>query len=132
MNIFLNEIPAKGQVDILLSAIHSLVSHKVELSNPSLQVGSQSIASPVTMQSGQYIELESVEDCVLYDERGELLQRFRPQADTFPNLAHGSIGAASGEAAYLDTPTLAIGIVLDFENASSDQVRVLVKTAKVY
>lgn len=90
VNLFLNEIPAKGQVDILLSPIHSLASRKVDLSNPSLQVGSHSITFPVAMQSGQYIELESADDCVLYDERGELLQRFRPQADTFPILAHGS------------------------------------------
>lgn len=90
VNVFLNEIPAKGQVDILLSPIHSLASRKAELSNPTLQVGSHSITFPVTMQSGQYIELENVEDCVLYDERGELLQRFQPRADTFPTFAHGS------------------------------------------
>ncbi len=90
VNVFINEIPAKGHVDILLSPIHALASRKVELSNPSLHIGSHSITFPVRMQSGQYIEMESFDDCVLYDERGELLQRFRPQTDSFPILAHGS------------------------------------------
>ena len=41
-------------------------------------------------QSGQYIELEEMDDCVLYDERGESVRRFRPQVETLPSLAEGS------------------------------------------
>jgi hypothetical protein len=44
----------------------------------------------VTMQSGQYIELEGIDNCILYDERGELIRRFRPQAETLPSLAKGA------------------------------------------
>ena len=39
VNVLLNEIPAGGNVDILLSPIHSLSSRKVELANPQLQIG---------------------------------------------------------------------------------------------
>jgi len=45
---------------------------------------------PVTLQSGQYVELESIDDCVLYDERGELISRFRPQVEKLPLLAEGA------------------------------------------
>ena len=90
VNVLLNEIPARGQVDILLSPIHSLSSRKVELANPQLQIGTTTVTFPVTMQSGQYIELEEINNCILYDERGELIRRFRPQAESLPSLAKGS------------------------------------------
>jgi hypothetical protein len=47
------------------------------------------VTFPVSLQSGDYIELEQLDDCVLYDERGELIRRFRPQADAAPLLAEG-------------------------------------------
>jgi hypothetical protein len=90
VNVLLNEIPAGGQVNILLSPIHSLSSRTVELANPQLQIGATAVTFPVTLQSGQYIELEEMDECVLYDERGELIRRFRPQARTLPSLAEGS------------------------------------------
>lgn len=90
VNVLLNEIPAGGRVDILLSPIHSLSSRKVELANPQLKIGATTVTFPVTLQSGQYIELEDMDDCVLYDERGELICRFRPQAETLPSLTEGS------------------------------------------
>ena len=90
VNVLLNEIPAGGQVDILLSPIHSLPSRKVQLANPQLQIGTTTVTFPVTLQSGQYIELEGMDDCVLYDERGALIQRFRPQAETLSSLAQGA------------------------------------------
>ncbi len=89
VNILLNEIPAGGEVDILLSPIRSLPSRRAELANPALEVGGKRVIFPVTLQSGQYLELESLDDCALYDERGELIARFRPQADALPTLAEG-------------------------------------------
>lgn len=90
VNLLLNEIPAGGQVDILVSPILSLSTRKAELTNPSLEVAGTKVTFPATLQSGQYIELEAMDDCVLYDERGELLSRFRPQVDTLPLLAEGA------------------------------------------
>ena len=89
VNVSLNEIPAGGQVDVLLSPIHSLPSRKVELRNPRLQVGDNTVTFPVSLQSGDYIELEQLDDCVLYDERGTLIRRFRPEVDAAPLLAEG-------------------------------------------
>ena len=71
------EIPAKGKVDILVSPIVSLTARRAELANPSLEIGGSKVVFPVTLRSGQYIELEGIDDCVLYDERGELIRRFR-------------------------------------------------------
>ncbi len=90
VNVLLNEIPAGGTVDILLSPIHSLSSRRVELVNPLLEVGGTRVTFPVSLQSGQYLELEGMNDCVLYDERGELICRFRPQVESLPSLAKGT------------------------------------------
>ena len=90
VNLLLNEIPAKGKVDILLSPIASLPSRPAQLVNPSLELGGSKVIFPVTLQSGQYIELEGMDDCVLYDERGELINRFRPQVERLPLLAEGA------------------------------------------
>ena len=90
VNLLLNEIPAKGKVDILVSPIVSLTARRAELANPSLELGGSKVLFPVTLQSGQYIELEGIDDCVLYDERGELISRFRPQVEKLPLLAEGA------------------------------------------
>ncbi|TVS15189.1 MAG: hypothetical protein EA424_16970 [Planctomycetaceae bacterium] len=89
VNLLLNEIPAQGQVDILVSPIRSLPVRPIELFHPTLDVGGSTITFPVILRSGHYIELESIDDCVLYDERGELIRRFRPEADAVPILAAG-------------------------------------------
>ncbi len=90
VNLLLNEIPAKGKVDILVSPIVSLTSRRAELASPSLELGGSKVLFPVTLQSGQYIELEGIDDCVLYDERGELISRFRSQVEKLPRLAEGA------------------------------------------
>ena len=90
VNFLLNEIPAGGRVEVLLSPILSLPTRKAELANPSLEVNGTKVTFPVTLQSGQYIELETIDDCVLYDERGELIRRFRPQVENLPLLAEGA------------------------------------------
>jgi hypothetical protein len=89
VNLLLNKIPAGGEVDIRVSPIRSLPAHRAELANPSLRVGGNKVTFPVTLQSGQYLEMESPGDCVLYDERSELLGRFQPQIDRQPRLAEG-------------------------------------------
>ena len=89
VNLIVNEIPAGGKVEILVSPIHALPTRRAELANPALEAGGTRVTFPVAMQSGQYLELESMDDCVLYDERGELISRFRPQVANLPLLAMG-------------------------------------------
>ena len=89
VNLLLNEIPAGGEVDILVSPIHSLPTRRAELVNPTLELGGTKVTLPVKLESGQYLELESLDDGVLYDERGELLGRFQPPVDQLPTLAAG-------------------------------------------
>ncbi|MCX5675427.1 MAG: hypothetical protein NTX87_10520, partial [Planctomycetota bacterium] len=52
---------------------------KVKLANPAVAVGDARIVFPVTIESGQYLELEGPADCRLRDERGGVLQTVTPQ-----------------------------------------------------
>jgi len=88
LNIYYNNLPPNEAVKCLLSPIKALPVAKVKLANPAISIGDRKVVFPITLESGQYIEMESASDCRLYDERGALLQRLTPQGDV-PRLAAG-------------------------------------------
>jgi hypothetical protein len=91
VRVYVNEIPAGGKVEVVISPILSLGQAKTELSDLSLTVNGKRLVLPVTMQSGHYLELEGIEDCAHYDERGELVRRFVPACpDGVPVLQPGA------------------------------------------
>jgi hypothetical protein len=62
-----------------LSPVKALRTVKIRLADPAVAVGGARIAFPVTLESGQYLEMESASDCRLYDARGALVQKVVPQ-----------------------------------------------------
>lgn len=126
VNLLLNEIPAGGKVDILVSPIHALPTRRAELANPALEAGGTRVTFPVAMQSGQYLELESMDDCVLYDERGELISRFRPQVTNLPLLAKGAnrlrfhCTATKGLSARAEVTVVSLGQPFGSRRADAD------------
>ncbi|MCK5802787.1 MAG: hypothetical protein KAI66_08145, partial [Lentisphaeria bacterium] len=95
VRVYLNAIPVGGKVDVVISPILSLTQRKVDFSDLALTVNGKRMVLPVKMQSGHYLELEGVEECAHYDERGELVKRFAPTCpDGAPVLKSGenSIG----------------------------------------
>lgn len=90
VRVYLNAIPVGGKTDVVISPILSLPQRKIDLSEAVLTVGGRRLLLPVRMQSGHYLELEGVEDCAHYDERGELVERFTPGCpDGVPVLKNG-------------------------------------------
>ena len=77
LNLYLNNIPADGTAEVLLSPIKALRIVPAVLRNPEVRVGAARIVLPVALDSGHYVELESMDDCRVYDARGVLLQRLR-------------------------------------------------------
>ncbi len=75
LQIYLNDVPAGGAAEVVIGPIVTLPVLPTELKNPSLTVNGQKLVVPVTLQSGQFLEIESDSGCVHYDEAGELLQR---------------------------------------------------------
>ncbi|NMD36179.1 MAG: hypothetical protein GYA73_09870, partial [Planctomycetes bacterium] len=88
LGLYYNNLPPNETVECTLSAVKALPVVKVALDRPALTVGGRAIVFPVALESGQYIEMESMEDCRLYDERGALLKNLAPEGEAI-ELAPG-------------------------------------------
>ena len=58
------------------------------MANPSLTIAGKRIVFPLAIQSGQYIEFNSMSDCKLRDARGAVIREITPEGDV-PTLASG-------------------------------------------
>jgi hypothetical protein len=81
LTAYFNNLPPGGAVKCLLGPIKALPVIKVQLKDPAVTVGRGRIVFPVTLESGQYIEMESASACRLYDERGSIVGPVQPQGD---------------------------------------------------
>ena len=87
--IWYNNIPQGEEVKCFLSPIKALPHVKAKLANPSIKIGGQTITFPTTLESGSYLEFRSVNDCKVYDARGELMGEIKPLG-SIPQLEAGS------------------------------------------
>lgn len=77
LNLYLNDVPAGSTAEVVLGPVVALPVQPAELKNPTLTVNGASLALPVTLKSGQFLELDPGGECAHYDERGGLLARVR-------------------------------------------------------
>lgn len=88
LNILLNNLPVGKSVNLALSSVRALPLKATELRNPRITIAGKTLLFPVTLRSGQYLELNAAADCVLYDERGEEVASVTP-AGAVPELVPG-------------------------------------------
>ncbi len=88
MTVYLNNLPPGRQVECYLGPIRALHTKKTVLHNPTIELNGKRLIFPVAVESGQYIEFWSADDCRLYDEHGKLLRKFQPNGDV-PLLSPG-------------------------------------------
>jgi hypothetical protein len=86
--IYYNHLPPGDTATCYLSPVKALRTVKIRLADPAVAVGGSRIVFPVTLESGQYVEMESASDCRLYDARGALLRKVVPQGEP-PRLEAG-------------------------------------------
>ena len=60
LNLFYNNLPAKGTARCYLSPIRALPTVKAKLRNPAVSVGGKRIVFPVEIESGCYLEFRSL------------------------------------------------------------------------
>jgi hypothetical protein len=89
LTMYVNNLPPQQQATCFVGPIKALRTRKVQLDHPTIECGGKRLTFPVALESGMYIEYASPEDCRLYDERGELVQRLQPEGEP-PVLEAGS------------------------------------------
>ena len=95
LTLYLNNLPPSEEATCYLGPVKALRTRKVVLHHPSVRVGERKVVFPVDLESGMYLEFESADDCRVYDERGNLLERLGPLGEA-PRLASGANGLAFG------------------------------------
>jgi hypothetical protein len=75
-------------VNCRIDSIKSLPIKKATLTNPSITTGGVTLTFPVTLESGDYLECPTVEDCKVYNATGELIKEVVPEG-SIPILEPG-------------------------------------------
>lgn len=88
LTIYYNNLPPGEEVKCYISPIKALPTVKRDLANPSLAIAGKRIVFPLALESGQYVEFNSMSDCRLRDARGAVIREIMPEGDV-PTLASG-------------------------------------------
>jgi len=88
IGLWYNNLPVGKAATCYLSPIKALPLVKTKLVNPAVTIGRTTITFPVEIESGSYLEFNSMTDCKLYGPTGELLREVVPQGQV-PTLEPG-------------------------------------------
>ena len=88
LNLWYNNIPAGKMAECQIKPIKALPLVNGKLSNPAITIGGKTIVFPAEIDSGCYLEFNSMSDCKLYGQNGELIREIIPQGDV-PFLDEG-------------------------------------------
>jgi hypothetical protein len=89
INIYYNNLPAGGAtVNCYVSLVKPLPIQKIALTNPTLSIGGATVTFPTSLQSGQYLEVDTSGACRVYDQNGFLIGSVTPTG-VLPLLAQG-------------------------------------------
>ena len=81
-------LPPHKPIACRIGPLKSLPVRKAKLVNPSITIGGNALAFPVTLESGDYLEFRSVEDCKVYNAKGDMVKAVVPEG-TVPTLEPG-------------------------------------------
>ncbi len=91
LQIWYNNLPAQITVKTLIGTVKALPLVSTVISNPTITVGNQKIIFPITMESGQYLEYKSANDCKLYGPKGAFLMDVVPQGNAILNSGKNTV-----------------------------------------
>lgn len=89
LNIWINNLPARGAVKCYISPVRATPLVKARLRNPRLTVGDRTLRLPVEMESGSCVEFNSPTDCKVFGPDGSLTQDVKITGEV-PHLAAGA------------------------------------------
>ncbi len=88
LSVWYNNLPSGKAVTTFLSPIKALPLVSGKLVNPAITVGGKTISFPAEIESGCYLEFNSMTDCKLYGPQGALIREVKPEGDA-PVLERG-------------------------------------------
>jgi len=88
LNLWYNNIPQGKAVTCSLKPIKALPLVSTKLINPAITIGGETITFPTEIETGSYLEFNSMSDCKLYGPQGGLIKEVIPQGQA-PVLAEG-------------------------------------------
>jgi len=90
LNVYLNDLPVGQSTEVVLGPIVALPVQPAELKNPAITVNGRTLVLPVTMKSGDFLEIEPSGVCTHHDDRGNPLALLHPaDSATWPVLRQG-------------------------------------------
>jgi hypothetical protein len=88
LSIWYNNLPKDKQTSCKIGPIKAIPMMSCTVKNPKITVNGQTIAFPIEMQSGSYLEFNAMNDCILYGSKGEIIRRVTPNGAS-PVLSTG-------------------------------------------
>lgn len=79
LQFWYNNLPEGKDVSTVIGPVKALPLVTAVIRNPSVTVNGKTIVLPVELESGMYIEFNSLTDCKLYGAKGELLKEVVPR-----------------------------------------------------
>ena len=78
LNIWVNNIPINTEAQIKIAAIKALPTINKTINNPAIMIDGQKITFPIKLESGQYVEFYSLDDCMHFGADGDLIGEIKP------------------------------------------------------
>ena len=86
--LWYNNLPPKKTVTCYIGPIRAMPLVNAKLRNPTVTIEGKAIVFPTEMESGCYLEFNSISDCKLYGPKGELIDEVIPVGEV-PALKEG-------------------------------------------
>ncbi len=74
LQLWYNNLPSGTEVQCLIGTVKALEMVPITVIDPEITVSGEKLIFKVKMESGMYLEFNSVSDCKLYGKKGEFLQ----------------------------------------------------------
>lgn len=81
LQLWYNNLPAGKEVECIIGPVKALPLVPVTIHDPVIRIGEECIEFPVKLESGMFLEFNSLEDCKVYGSRGELISELRMKGE---------------------------------------------------
>ncbi|MBN2507131.1 MAG: hypothetical protein JXQ71_10585 [Verrucomicrobia bacterium] len=78
VNFYLNHLPPGDPTEVMLGPVMALPILPAPLKSPTLTLNGRTLALPVTLKSGDFLELQATGDGTHYNDKGDFVARVRP------------------------------------------------------